>query len=159
MISANLFIKKGTYSNSDAIENAIHYIFKLNSPYKFYYGAYPPTPENAIALFYQLRESFPQNTCEQPLQHFYITFYDLKDVRLINEFVDQIANLFLRCYPVCFALHDDTKHLHTHFVISTTSYIPDTIPLTRETLNTFISAMERLAYSYNISLKKVTKNV
>lgn len=159
MIPANLFIKEADYDNSDAIENAIYYIFRLDSPYKFYYGAYPQTPENAIALFYQLRRIFPQNTCDQPVQHFFITFKKLKDVRVINEFTNQIASLFARYYPVCFAMHDDKKHWHTHFVVSTTGYIPDTAPLTREALNTFIPVMEQIAYSYNLLLKKVTKNV
>ena len=160
MRNANLIIFNKPYINDEAIENAIRYIYRLDSPHKFYYGTYPPSPENAIALFHQVREAFPQNTYDQQVQHFVISFGGIKDGRLINEFSNQIASLFSQFYPVCFALHDDEKHLHTHFIVSTTSYIPNTMPLTNKVLNhTFLPLMEQAAAVYQISLRKVTKNV
>ena len=160
MRNANLIILNKSYINDEAIENTIRYIFRLDNPHKFYYGTYPPSLENAIALFHQVREVFPQYTCDQQIQHLVISFGGVKDVRLINEFSNQIASLFSQFYPVCFALHDDEKHLHTHFIISTTSYIRNTIPLTSKVLNhTFLPLMEQAAAVYQISLRKVTKNV
>lgn len=160
MRNANLIILNKSYINDEAIENTIRYIFRLDNPHKFYYGTYPPSLENAIALFHQVREVFPQYTCDQQIQHLVISFGGVKDVRLINEFSNQIASLFSQFYPVCFALHDDEKHLHTHFIVSTTSYIPNTMPLTNKVLNhTFLPLMEQAAAVYQISLRKVTKNV
>ncbi len=160
MRNANLIIFNKPYINDEAIENTIRYIYHLDNPHKFYYGTYPPSPENAISLFHQIREVFPQNTCDQQVQHFVISFGGVKDIRLINEFTNQIASLFSQSYPVCFALHDDEKHLHTHFVVSTTSYIPGTAPLTSKVLNHFfLPLMEQAAAVYQFSLKKVIKNV
>lgn len=159
MISANLIINNKPYTSGDTIGNTIHYIYRLDNPYKFYYGIYPPTPKNAITIFYQVQRLFPQNTCDQQVQHLIISFDNSKDISLINDFSNQIACIFSEFYPVCLALHDDKEHLHTHFIISTASYIPNTPPLTMEKLNAFIPVMEQLASIYHISLKKVTKNV
>lgn len=159
MIDANLIINNAAYTNDSAIENTINYIYRLDNVYKYYYGIWPPTPESAIALFNQTRETFPQNTCDQQIVHLIISFKTLRDIELINKFSDQIALLFSQQYPVCFALHDDEKHLHTHFIISSTSYIPNAAPLTNVSLKYFIPQMEHIAYTYNISFKKVTKNV
>lgn len=160
MITANLIMINNSYTNDKAIENTISYIYRLDNPYKFYYGIYPPSTEHAITLFHQVRERFPQNICDQQVQHFIISFGEVKDIRLINEFTNQIASLFSQFYPVCFALHDDEKHLHTHFIVSTASYIPDTAPLTKKVLNgIFLPLIEQTAVIYHISLKKVTKNV
>lgn len=159
MIPVKLIINYEPYANDNAIENTIRYIYRLDNPYKFYYGIYPPSPENAITLFYQIKKMLPQNTCDQQVQHVIISFGDFQDIKTINNFTNQIACLFSNYYPVCLALHDDEKYLHTHFIISTASYIPGVTPLTRAVLNTIIPMIEQIAASYDFSLRKVTKNV
>ena len=159
MTEANLTLKMDSYSNPDAIENTISYINRLENPYKYYYGVWPPSTENAIRLFHQTREMFPQNTCSQQVQHLIISFRKLKDIGLICQFANQIALLFSENYPVCYALHDDTEHLHIHFIISATSYIPNVRPLMIENLSSFIPELRKIAFSHNINIKEVIKKM
>jgi hypothetical protein len=159
LTEANLIILRGSYSNPDVIEKTINYIYRLDNSYKFCYGAWPPSIENAVSLFHQTREIFSHNTCDQQIQHLIISFDDFKDIGQINQFTNQVALQFSEWYPVCFALHDNEKHLHTHFIISTTSYILNIPPLTQNILSSMIHKLEQIALSHNIFLKKVTKNV
>lgn len=157
MTEANLILLTGSYANPDVIEKTINYIYRLENPYKYCYGVWPPSTENAVNLFHQTREIFPQNTCDQQIQHLVITFDKLKDIGLINQFTNEIALLFAEYYPVCFALHDNEKYLHTHFIISTASYLPGVPPLKSDILNAMLPTIEHIAVSHNIRLRKVTK--
>lgn len=159
MLNANLIIHPGSYTNLDAIKNAIQYIFRIPNGYHFIYGAYPPTEENIIDLFERLRNHFSENTCEQQLQHFCITFEDCQNIEFINYFSSQVADLFIHNYPVCFALHDDKPNLHIHFVVSTTSYCPGVPPLIDSTWKDFERKLFPLASQYGISLQRITKYV
>lgn len=160
MLNANLIVKPDSYTNSNAIENAIRYIFRLDNNQHFIYRAWPPTPDNAIALFKNIRKAFPDNTCEQQLQHFFITFNSICDKDFINSFSHQVASLFINAYPICFALHDDKpKHLHTHFIVSTTSHIPNTLPLINSTWKSYEKKIIDLASHYQINLQRIQKHV
>lgn len=159
MLNANFIISPGSYTNPEAIENAIHYIFRIPNGYHFIYGVYPPEEENIISLFETLRIHVSGNTCEQQLQHFCITFKDCRDKEFINTFSNQVAALFIHNYPVCFALHDDKTTLHTHFIVSTTSYHPNVPPLIASVWKDFEGKIFELALQNEISLQRMTKHV
>ena len=159
MMNANFVVKPDAYTNPDAIRNTIEYIFRLDPMYHFIYGAYPPTTESIVDTFERLRILFDDQTSPHQIKHFQITFETCKDFTFINYFSSQVAALFTPYYPVCFALHDDKPHLHTHFIVSTTSYIPDTPPLIESVWKSYEQKLFPLAFQNNINLRKVTKNV
>ena len=125
------------YCNNNSIDYGIHYIFRLEKAnYQFYYGIWQPSPENATTQLEDTRTHNPDNTIEQKLQHFIISFKTCKNTLFINHFAHSVAMLLSQHYQVCFALHDDKPNLHVHFMASTTSYITNYPPLTYEKLTT-----------------------
>ncbi len=159
MINANFIEKPDAYTNPDAITRGINYIFRLDPKYHFIYGAYPPTTEGIVNTFETLRIRFAEQTSPHKIKHFYITFKDCKDIAFINYFSSQVAALFTLYYPVCFALHDDETHLHTHFIVSTTSYLPNTPPLIDEQWKSFKKKVFQLAFQNHVNLQGIFKNV
>lgn len=157
MINCTLILQNGTYINDDAIENLIHYIGKLDSPYQFCYGAWLPTKENIISIFNQTRLHFPDNKIDKQVQHLIFSFGKCHDIALINTFSNQIAMYLAQQYPVYFALHDDSNHLHTHFAISTTSHIPNIPPLTNKKLHSFFPDFIHIALTNKIILKDIIR--
>lgn len=159
MINANLLINDEAYCNDTAIENTIYYIFRLEQNPQFYYGIWPPTIETAISRFEELRQRYPGQTYSKQIQHFILSFSNLKDVQYICSFAEQVAFLFAPIYSICFALHDDTKHLHVHFIVSTTSHSPNQAPLEAKLWRSYIKTIKDFAIHNNISLQEVHKNV
>lgn len=141
------------YTNTNAIENTIRYACKLDNPsHEFFYGIWPPTREKAIEQF-ELARKLAHDTTGMQVHHFYITAGKCQDVAFILQFSHQVALLFTSQYQVCFALHDDRKHLHTHFVISTAGYIPDTPPLTLKQFREYIPLILETAKNNGICLE------
>ena len=159
MINANLIRKTGGYCNDDAIFNTITYIFRLKDNAELYYGIWPPTKENAIATFEELRTKYPAQTISKQVQHFEISFNTIKDKNFIISFADQIAFLFAPIYPVCFALHNDTDNYHVHFIISTTSHLPNHPPFKDELWKCYYThLLKDFSFKHGISLQEVYKN-
>jgi len=158
LIKANLLIKDDAYCNDTAIENTINYIFKLEQNPQFYYGIWPPTKETAISTFERLRQMYPKQTCSKQVQHFILSFNSSKDAHHICSLAEQIAFFFAPIYPICFALHNDTEHLHVHFIVSTTSHLPNQEPLEAKQWRSYIKIIKDFATHNNISLQEVHKN-
>lgn len=159
MYSANLFLHPGAYTNEDAIPNAINYITRFDDQNIFYYGNWPPNKDSAIALFEDLRLRYPDQSSSQQLQHFWISFKNMSDIHLVNAFAESLAFLFAPVYPICFATHNEaSKHLHTHFVVSTTSYISHQPPLIQNIWRTYINTMKQYSQThYGIYLQEIKK--
>lgn len=147
MIFAKLIVKGSDYSSNNTIQNTIHYITRFNDNNIFFYGNWPPTADSAISLFENLRTTFPESTAEQQVQHFIISFESMKDLSFINSYAEQIASLLASAFPVCFATHTDKEHYHTHFIVSTTSYIPGHKPLTDKILQQYINSITNFSKS------------
>lgn len=61
------------------------------------------------------------------LHHFVVSFPDgLKKPELLPNIAQHIANCIGRNYQIVYAVHEDTKHLHIHFVFNAVSYIDGT---------------------------------
>lgn len=154
MIHANLIRKNGGYTNEDAIDKTLRYIFRLRNLHEFYYGVWPQTVEAAVKQFQQTRTILKKQNIEKQVQHFYITFYDYQNIELILAFSSDVAQIFARQYQVCFALHNDGNHLHTHFIVSTTSYQKDCPPLSDSYFNHYYSEIQKSASQYDIFVKE-----
>lgn len=159
MISASLFISKAAYTNEDAISHTINYISRLNNEHIFFYGNWSPTKESATKLFEDLRFRYPQRTVPQKVQHFWISFASCSDLSFINATAEQIAFLFAPTFPICFATHNDTDNIHVHFVLSTTSILPNQSPLVdTEWQNAVKSLQDYVKLHLGIHLITVWKN-
>lgn len=156
MLEANLIVNHGSYCNDEVIERLIRYIYKQNSELVFGYGFWPQTIENAITSFENLRQMSPATSSSQNMQHIQISFGPLKDLALVNQYSNEIARLFLP-YPICFASHTDTDHIHTHFAVSTTSLFPNQQPLIGSLWETYLKKILDFSPALGIRLHRKDK--
>lgn len=147
MINVNLKIIENTYENSNAIDNTIAYIYRLNkkSPLPIYcYGVdFPPTYENVIKSFHKTRDRHPSPP-DQQVYHFIISLEFLLPNINFFYFADDVAKIF-DCYPVCYSFHTDTDHPHFHFIVSTISYFPGYQDLDDSFLSMLIKQAQQMA--------------
>lgn len=109
---------KGKYQNTDAIHNALSYIFHLDKKRTLpirYYGllntGYPPDHKKLIKAFeqnYYIQN--PKYILAQQLWHMAITFPIVFDEPYGDYFymADNIARIFFYEYPVCYSYHKKT---------------------------------------------------
>lgn len=147
---------KGSYTNDDSIEKTLTYIYRYSSDnWKRCYGIYPLTCENAIAEFHKVRSIMP-NIIDRRVWHLIISFPDnIKDSNRILHLADQIGYLLAHEYQVCYAMHRRDSHKHIHFIISTTSYIPDNSPLDCAKLHQYLHAIEELLIQQNFTFRRI----
>ena len=164
------FPNKGDFANHDVIENELNYIFsypterhpnRTPKPIHFYgvpYIGYPPQIDKLIAYFKLIREDQCQ-TIPQQIWHFHLDF-PILFTSVYNEyfyFADAIAQLFSLQYPVAYSYHTENKttgnrHSHFHYIVSTSSYIPDSPALDADHLIQYLVQMPSIAERYNINL-------
>lgn len=147
MISANYFVSTANYTNDDAIANTINYICRLNNEHIFFYGSWPPTKEAAIQLFEDVRYIYHPKTASQKVQHFWISFDHCSNITIINSLAEQIAFLLAPTFPICFATHNDKDHIHVHFIVSTTSILPEQPPLIGKVWKNAVTSIRNYAKS------------
>lgn len=167
MINASLKYTSGEYCNTDAIRKTISYIYRLESknplPVRFYgltdIGGYPPAYDKIIQQFQNVRTE-QHNVLYKKILHMVISFPCLfeESYGRYFYFADAIAKVFALEYPVCYAYHTknkstEKKHSHFHYIISTSSYIPDYPPLDDDNIQIYINKMQEIASSYNILLQ------
>lgn len=158
---------KGKYQNTDAIHNALSYIFHLDKKRTLpirYYGllntGYPPDHEKLIKAFernYYLQS--PKYILPQRLWHMAITFPIVFDEPYGDYFymADSIARIFSYEYPVCYSYHAKNKttgneHSHFHFIISTASYMPEFPALDENKMSDYLTKIVQVAENYNVKL-------
>lgn len=154
MNNALIKICDGEYTNDDAIEQAIEYIYRLNTNRNlpsYCYGIFPPDHENIIRQFKYVR-IVQNNVPDRKVWHLVLSFPKNESSQHFLRLVDKIAKLFGNKYMVCYAFHNDTEHFHAHFIISATSYIPHYPELNQNTLTQYLYQAQIIADNYNIPL-------
>lgn len=164
------FPNTGDFTNHDVIENELNYIFSYPTekhpkrkpkPIHLYgvpYIGYPPQIDKLIACFKLIRETQSQ-TIPQQLWHFHLDF-PLLFTSAYNEyfyFADAIARLFSWEYPVAYSYHTENKttgnrHSHFHYIVSTSSYIPDYPALDADHFMQYLVQMPAITERFNINL-------
>lgn len=167
MIEVNVKFVPGEYCNADVIPNTLSYIFNLKSknplPVRFYglsdVGGYPPSHEKIIQQFQKIRAD-QNNTSTQQVWHMILSFPCLfeEPYGTYFYFADAIAKVFAYEYPVCYAYHTKNKttgnaHSHFHYIISTSSYIPEHPPLDESKMQAYFNHMQEAASLYGILLQ------
>lgn len=146
-----------SYSNPDAIEKLINYIYHLDSrkPLPAYcYGVFPPSYDNIKENFYytyQMQNDRP----EQQVWHFTISFES--DCKPDFHFADAVAKLFANEYQICYAYHSNTDNPHFHYVVSASSYHYGAAPLDKDKMHFYISQIISLTSLYNVCLREIWK--
>lgn len=165
MDNAIIKVCDGEYTNDNAIERTIEYIYRLNNnrnlpPYC--YGIFPPVYENMIREFQYVR-TVQNNVPDRKVWHLVLSFpEEMNRQYFYSSFADKIATLFRNAYMLCYAFHNDTENFHVHFIISATSYIPNYSELNEDTLMQYLYQAQTIAADYNIPLdiiKEEHKNV
>lgn len=166
MIDVNVKFVPSAFCNPDVILNTLTYIFNLKSknplPVRFYglsdVGGYPPSYEKIIQQFQKVRAD-QNNISSQQVWHMVISFPCLFEEPYGSYFyfADAVAKVFAYEYPVCYAYHTKNKttgsaHSHFHYIISTSSYIPDYSPLDNSKMQTYFNHMQETANLYEIIL-------
>lgn len=161
---------KGDYSNNDAIDKVLTYIFQYPTKeapkrkpkpihlYGFPYIGYPPKIEDVIIQLKMIRQC-QSSAIQRQLWHFQITFpfvFSSKN-NLFFYFADAVASIFCHEYPVCYAYHTENRHTnnfhsHFHFVVSTSSYIPGYPALDTKRFQAYLSQIPSIAQEYEIHL-------
>ena len=171
MIEANIKFIDGTYQNTDAMHNALSYIFHLDRKRTLpirYYGllniGYPPDQDKLIKAFernYYMQS--PKYILPQQLWHMIITMPFTLNEPYGDYFymADSIARIFSQEYPVCYSYHTKNKttgneHSHFHFIISTASYIPNHPAHDKNKISNYLTKIKETAenHSVNLTLKE-----
>lgn len=157
----------GSYTNEDALNYSLSYIFHFNKPQPLpirFYGhlgitEYPPAPDSLISAFEQVRQNAAK-TIPRRLHHIIISFSAVFPTLYGTYFyfADEVARLFAPYYPVAYAYHIANKttkatHSHFHFIISTSSTNAAVPPLTNRKLKTYYPTIIALAQSYGLKLQ------
>ena len=65
---------------------------------------------------------------------------------------DSIARIFSPYYPICYSLHYDTDYLHCHYILSTTSGLPNVPSLSSNEFHGFFLKIQELVQSQGFEL-------
>ena len=138
------------YENLECIERAINYIYATKDSKKktlklpiYCYGVNPfPMSYNALIVD------------EQHIWHFIVSF-GISPARVSNPYfhlADSIARIFSPYYPICYSLHYDTDYLHCHYILSTTSGLPNVPSLSSNEFHGFFLKIQELVQSQGFEL-------
>ena len=150
------------YENLECIERAINYIYATKDSKKktlklpiYCYGInpFPMSYDVLIDTFYDFRQQ-SQNVDEQHIWHFIVSF-GISPARVSNPYfhlADSIARIFSPYYPICYSLHYDTDYLHCHYILSTTSGLPNVPSLSSNEFHGFFLKIQELVQSQGFEL-------
>ena len=114
----------GKYFDNDAFNDVINYVFSdYKIPHKCI-GGYGVHIENAAEQMEIVTSVYNKNSGVR-LRHFIISFSDADCISLPEAYqiADAAARYFADRHQIIFAIHEDTFHLHIHFVMNQVSYI------------------------------------
>ena len=114
----------GKYFDDMALNDVISYITQPQKTTHGFIGGYGVQPEYAAQQMEYVSRAY-HNYDKVRLRHFIISFGE-KDYITLNEafFISQkAAEFFADRYQIVFAVHEDTRHIHVHFVMNQVSYV------------------------------------
>lgn len=117
----------GDYSNEDAVEREINYIYNPSHATSGYYGGVAVSylnPEITIEQFKAVKRIYHKEDGRQ-IKHLVVSFAKNEHVsaKKALEIGYIIAEYFNNRYQIYFGVHENEEHIHIHFGINTVSYI------------------------------------
>lgn len=114
---------KGNYHDDRALQDALNYCMRESKTPNGLVGGWAVDPQNAaeeMALFTKLAGK------EEGLQlrHFVISFppKTFRDHRKGFEIAKRCAQYYGENHQIVYAIHEDTEHVHAHFVMNAVRY-------------------------------------
>lgn len=88
-------------------------------------GVHFDNPEAMVFQMKMVKHLFGKEEGYRQIRHFIVSFAEDEAVILQNaRFIAfEIAQYYGGQYQICYGVHQDTEHLHIHFVFNTVSYI------------------------------------
>lgn len=86
------------------------------------------------------------------LLHFIMSFPDTTIPYSSIFMIDSIARIFADEYPVCDSIHNDTKHSHVHYAVSTRSYTDSHNALNKDKLDKYIEEIHSILKRFKCKL-------
>ena len=154
MTTANLYVVQGGYYQPDSIRNTINYIYRKGSSRTktiYCYGSQSHSKQELISTFYQAHNSHPYTS--EYVVHFFISFpEDYERNADTYLFLDELAFAIGQKYPICYSEHNDTDHLHFHFIACCAGYFPGTPDLNSVLFSEYLEPFVATAAKFNIAL-------
>lgn len=124
MAAIKVIIPKGKYENSDAVDNVISYVLKLDDESLVGgYGISLGSVEDIIKQFYIIKEAYSKNEGKQIFHIIFSinkTFYFNEKQILMLAY--KLGRYFSKDRQVVFGVHNDTKNLHIHMAVNTIAF-------------------------------------
>lgn len=117
----------GKYLTERSVIDPILYITNVMKTDGLYMGCYP----SLSACFYDWIDEFItvkkiyHKEEGQQIKHRIVNFKasDLVNYQDADQFGYEVAKRYGDCYQTIYAVHQDTEHIHVHFIINTVSYV------------------------------------
>ena len=114
----------GKYDDSAARDDVIRYITQKAKTPSGYIGACGVDLPYAVQQMQDVAESFKKDN-KVRIRHFVVSFYrnEVIDSYKASMIASMIAGEIGRVYQCVYAVHEDTYHLHLHFVFNPVSFV------------------------------------
>ena len=116
------------YYDAKARENVIQYIFRPDKTPHGLIGGWAVDPMYAASQMNYLSKAYGKEDGLQ-LRHFILSFSEKEVQRMgqcalirIDEYAQYAALYYGGEYQIVYAVHEDSRHLHVHFVLNTLNY-------------------------------------
>ena len=111
------------YKNASSIKNLIAYICRTNGEGIRYYGTINlgNTDTTKLAKKIKCVQKYYKKTSGRRMYHYILSFngnYADEDIKQLFLVAHDIIRLYFYNTQIVFAIHEDTDHLHVHFVFS-----------------------------------------
>ena len=111
------------YTNKDAVDNLIRYVFKEHVRLYGGLGIDLFTSDKAIKQMKKVKKLY-RKTDRRQMYHFILSFDDrVKNPIEVYEIGMGIIDTFFYGYQVIFTVHEDTDHLHLHFILNSVNML------------------------------------
>ena len=122
------FYTEGKYHDSDALHDVITYIVNPDKTPSGYIGGIAVNPQNAITEMGAVSRYYGQDKGVR-LRHFILSFRPRElwgkkadSIRAAYQIAYAVAQYYGGEYQIIYAVHENTRNPHIHFVMNTTNY-------------------------------------
>lgn len=151
---------KGKYYDTNAKEDVINYITSPKKTLGDYIGSKNLCCSNFSEEMMNTSKQFGKDTGVQ-LRHFVVAFdeNEVNDPTVAFDIGDKICDVFKDEYQCVFGVHEDTKHLHVHIAINSTSFVDGhRYKGTRQEFNHMKNHINKILKEHNLSPVKYVSN-
>lgn len=138
MSDIRLEVLPGTYSNDDAYDKVLSYIFMKDS-----ISGYGIILNDSLTIVeqYQASEFYSIHSHQQKIWHFIITFSDHPKMPQLFHIANTTALTFVSQYQVLYGIDSTGHSTHLHFGVNAFSYHPEVPALTTDTMKQYMESI------------------